>query len=122
MIAFFDSKLQMGIETVLNTVNFSSVISDADMIFTGEGKIDFQSLRGKVVIGVAKRALKQKVPVTVIVGGADKCIDEAYDLGVTSIFTINRLPEAFETSRYKSVENMTFAVDNILRLIKSVNK
>lgn len=122
MIAFFDSKLQMGIETVLDTVNFSSVISDADMIFTGEGKIDYQSLRGKVVIGVAKRALKQNIPVTVIVGGADKDIDEAYKLGVTSIFSINRLPEAFETSRYKSLENMTFAIDNILRLIKSVSK
>jgi glycerate kinase len=60
--------------------------------------------------------------VSVIAGGADKGIDEAYDLGVTSIFSINRLPEAFETSRYKSVENITFAVDNILRLIKSVNK
>ncbi len=122
MIAFFDSKLQMGIETILDTVNFNSIISDADMIFTGEGKIDFQSLRGKVVIGVAKRALKQNVPVTVITGGADKGIDEVYDLGVTSIFTINRLPEAFETSRYQSVENLSFAIDNILRLIKSANK
>jgi glycerate 2-kinase len=122
MIAFFDSKLQMGIETVLDTVNFSSAISDADMIFTGEGKIDTQSLRGKVVIGVAKRASKQNVPVTVIAGGADNGIDEAYNIGVTSIFSINRLPEAFETSRHKSVENMMFAVDNILRLIKSVSK
>jgi glycerate 2-kinase len=120
MIAFFSSKLQMGIETVLDTVNFSSAIADADMIFTGEGKIDSQSLRGKVVIGVAKRASMQKVPVTVIVGGADNDIEDAYNLGVTSIFSINRLPEAFETSRHKSAENMVFAVDNILRLIKSV--
>lgn len=122
MIAFFDSKLQMGIETVLDTVNFSEVITGADMIFTGEGKIDFQSLRGKVVIGVAKRAKLQNVPVTVIAGGSDNGIEEAYDLGVTSIFSINRLPEAFENSRYKSEENMIFAVDNILRLIKSVKK
>jgi glycerate kinase len=122
MMAFFDSKLQMGIETVLDTVNFTDVIKDADMIFTGEGKIDYQSLRGKVVIGVARRAKKQNVPVTVLVGGADYNIDEAYDIGVTSIFSINRLPEAFETSRSKSAENMTFAIDNILRLIKSINK
>lgn len=118
MIAFFDSKLQMGIETVLDTVNFSSVISDADMVFTGEGKIDSQSIRGKVVIGVAKRAKQQNVPVIVIAGGADKGIEEAYNLGVTSIFTINRLPEAFEISRHKSEENLSFAIDNILRLIK----
>lgn len=122
MIAFFDSKLQMGIETVLDAVKFNSIISDADMIFTGEGKIDSQSLRGKVVIGIARRAKEQNIPVIVIAGGADNDINGAYDLGVTSIFSINRLPEAFETSRFKSVENMTFAVDNILRLIKSLSK
>lgn len=122
MIAFFNSKLKMGIETVLDTVDFDSVIADADMVFTGEGKIDTQSLRGKVVIGVAKRANKHNVPVVAIVGGADEGIDAAYDLGITSIFTINRLPQDFSISRYKSVENMTFAVDNILRLIKSIRK
>ena len=51
----FGSRLQMGIETVLDTVNFT-IAHDADMIFTGEGKIDSQSIRGKVVIGVARRA------------------------------------------------------------------
>jgi len=122
MIAFFNSKLQMGIETVLDTVNFTSVIAGADMVITGEGKMDSQSLRGKVVIGVAKRAKEQNVPVVVITGGADEGIVEAYDLGVTAIFTINRLPQDFSISRYQSVENMTFAIDNLLRLIKMVQK
>jgi glycerate kinase len=118
MMAFFDSGLKMGIETVLDTVNFNSVISDAGMVLTGEGKIDQQSLRGKVVIGVARRAKEQNVPVIVIAGGADTGIEEAYNMGVSSIFTINRLPEAFGTSRFKSAENLAFALDNILRLIK----
>lgn len=122
MIAFFNSKLKMGIETVLDTVDFNSIISDADMIFTGEGKIDNQSLRGKVVIGVAKRARMKNIPVIVIVGGADEGTNEAYDLGVTSIFTINRLPEAYEKSKHKSANNLSFAVDNILRLIKSMEQ
>ncbi len=120
MIAFFNSKLQMGIETVLDAVKFDDIIADADMIFTGEGKIDTQSLRGKVVIGVGKRARNKNIPVTVIAGGATEDIDEAYTMGVTSIFTINRLPEDFEISRYKSKENLEATIDNILRLIKSV--
>ena len=120
MIAFFNSTLQMGIETVLDTVKFDEIISGADMIFTGEGKIDTQSLRGKVVIGVAKRAKNKNIPVTVIAGGADMNIDEAYDMGVTSIFTINRLPEDFQISRKKSKENLGASIDNILRLIKSI--
>lgn len=120
MIAFFNSKLQMGIETVLDAVKFDDIIADADMIFTGEGKLDTQSLRGKVVIGVGKRAKNKNIPVTVIAGGAAANIDEAYDMGVTSVFTINRLPEDFEISRYKSKENLEATIDNILRLIKSV--
>lgn len=120
MIAFFDSILKMGIETVLDTVKFDEIIEDADMIFTGEGRIDTQSLRGKVVIGVGKRAKNKDIPVTVIAGGAANNIDDAYDMGVTSIFTINRLPEDFEISRHKSKENLEATIDNILRLIKSV--
>jgi glycerate kinase len=120
MIAFFNSVLQMGIETVLDTVKFDEIIEDADMIFTGEGRIDSQSLRGKVVIGVGKRAKNKNIPVTVIAGGAANNIDDAYDMGVTSIFTINRLPEDFEISRHKSKENLEATIDNIIRLIKSV--
>ena len=120
MIAFFNSVLQMGIETVLDTVKFDEIIEDADMIFTGEGRVDTQSLRGKVVIGVGKRAKNKNIPVTVIAGGAANNIDDAYDMGVTSIFTINRLPEDFEICRHKSKENLEATIDNILRLIKSV--
>jgi glycerate kinase len=120
MIAFFNSRLQMGIETVLDTVNFDEVIAGSDMIFTGEGKLDSQSLRGKVVIGVARRAKKKNVPVIVVVGGAEESIQEAYEAGVTSVFTINRLPEDFQISRHKSKENLEATVDNILRLLKSM--
>jgi glycerate kinase len=120
MIAFFNSTLQMGIETVLDAVKFDEIITDADMIFTGEGKIDTQSLRGKAVIGVAKRAKNKNIPVTVIAGGAEMNIDSAYDMGVTSIFTINRLPEDFQISRNKSKENLEATADNILRLIKRI--
>ena len=122
MIAFFGSTLQMGIEAVLDTVDFSNIILDADMIITGEGKIDSQSLRGKVVVGVAKRAKLQDKPVIVIAGGADNDIESVYPMGVSSVFTINRLPEAFETSRFKSVQNLTYTADNIMRLIKTVTR
>ena len=117
MVAFFHSTLQMGIETVLDTVEFEQIIRDADYIFTGEGKIDTQSLRGKVVIGVARRARKQAKPVIVIAGGAEEDIEEAYRNGVTAIFTINRLPQPLEISRHKSAENLKATADNILRLL-----
>ena len=99
MIAFFGSHLQMGIETVLDTVGFDELLDGADVVFTGEGKIDSQSLRGKVVIGVAKRAGRKNVPVVVVAGGAEEGIDRAYDMGVTAVFSINRLPQDFSVSR-----------------------
>ncbi len=118
MVAFFNSKLLMGIDTVLDTVEFSKVINDADIIFTGEGKIDSQSLRGKVVIGVARKAKEKGVPVIAVVGGADVDMAKAYEQGVSAIFTINRLPQDFSISRNYSAENLEFAFDNILRLTK----
>ena len=122
MVAFFGSRLQMGIETVLDTVGFDESISDADYIFTGEGKIDSQSLRGKVVIGVARRAVKQNKPVIAIVGGADYDVDAAYGEGVTAIFPINRLPQDFSVIKEHSEENLAFTVENVLRAIKAAEK
>ncbi len=117
MMAFFDSSLRMGIETVLDTVSFDEIIRDADFIFTGEGKLDSQSLRGKVIIGVARRAKRQGKPVIAVVGGADLGMEAAYDEGIRAIFTINRLPQDLSESGKCSRENLAFAMDNILRLM-----
>ena len=116
MLAFFGAKLKMGIEVVLDLVDFDKIISDADLIFTGEGKIDSQSLNGKVVIGVSKRAKKQGIPVIAVVGGAEGDLSKAYDMGVSAIFSINRLPQDFSISRNYSEQNLKFSMDNILRL------
>ena len=118
MLVFFGSRLQMGIQTVLDVTAFEQLAADCDYIITGEGKLDSQSLRGKVVIGVAQRAKALGKPVIAIVGGADDAeIAAAYDLGVTAVFPINRLPQDFSVSRYKSEENLCWTADNILRLL-----
>lgn len=119
MIAFFDAHLQMGIETVLDTVHFSDTIKGADLVFTGEGRLDAQSLRGKVVIGVAKRSQKEGVPVIALVGGVDGDMKAAYDMGVTAIFSINRLPEDFSISKNKSAKNLAATAQDVLRAIKA---
>lgn len=117
MAVFFGSQLQMGIETVLDTVGFDEMIRDADVIFTGEGKIDSQSLGGKAVIGIARRAKRCGKPVIAVVGGAEGEMAEAYAEGVSAIFTINRLPMPLSESRAFTRENLAFAMENILRLM-----
>ena len=70
MLAFFDSTLQMGIETVLDVVDFDRVLRDTDLVLTGEGRLDGQSLRGKVVVGVGRRCRAAGVPCVAVVGQA----------------------------------------------------
>ena len=122
MSAFFGSELRMGIETILDTVDFSSVIEGADAIFTGEGCFDAQSLRGKVVIGVSKRAKEKGIPVIVIAGDYDKKLDSAYNNGVSAVFSTNRVAKDFSVIKGECVKNLELAVDNILRLISIFDK
>ncbi|MDD3058803.1 MAG: glycerate kinase [Sphaerochaeta sp.] len=118
MAAFFGSRLQMGIETVLETVNFDKLLTKADLVLTGEGKIDGQSLRGKVVIGVARRAKKANVPVLAIVGDIADDVEGAYDEGVSGIFSINRLAIDFKKAKPRAPEDMARTVDNLMRFAK----
>ena len=119
MKAFFGAELKSGIETVLDASDFDRKIQDAALVITGEGKLDSQSLRGKVIAGVASRAGRYGVPVIVLAGGIEAETDCLDSLGVTAAFSINRMPEDFSVSRYKSEENLSFAAENLLRLIKT---
>jgi len=116
MMAFFSATLQMGIEVVLDTVNFDDLLDNADLVITGEGSFDHQSLGGKAISGIARRAKKKSVPVIVITGGAEE-LPEAYDIGVTAIFTINRLPVDLSVSKSKSADNLKATIDNVFRLL-----
>ncbi len=122
MVAFFSSRLQMGIETVLETVGFSSLIDGADFVYTGEGKIDGQSLRGKVVIGVAREAKKKNVKVIAFVGDIGDGIEGAYNNGVTAIFSINRVALPYKEQRPRAKSDLSLTVDNLLRYQKSIEK
>lgn len=119
MAAFFGAVLRPGIDTVLDTVGFDAAAADADVIFTGEGRLDSQSLRGKVVIGVARRAAALGKPVIAVVGGADYGAEAAWSEGVTAIFPINRLPQDYSILKGRSEENLRFTFENILRTLKS---
>jgi glycerate kinase len=121
MIAFFNSTLQSGIETILDITKFDNLIKNCDLVITGEGKIDTQSLRGKVPIGVARRAKKANVPVLCIVGSIGEGIDEAYNQGITSIISINPQPVDFSIAKTRALENLTITIDNIVRLYQSFN-
>lgn len=120
MAAFFHSRLQMGIQTILDTVQFEELAAGTDMIFTGEGKLDSQSLRGKVVIGVARRAKALGVPVTALVGDIGDDMEAAYDEGVSAIFSINRVAVDFPVARLRSRQDLSLTIDNLMRFYRTM--
>ncbi len=120
MAAFFSSRLEMGIETILEAVHFSDLIEGADYVYTGEGRIDSQSLRGKVVVGVAREAKKKNIPVIAFVGDADDDIEGVYEEGVTAVFSINRVALPYKEQRLRAKNDLFLTVDNLLRYEKTL--
>lgn len=78
LVTLCNAQLERGIEIVLDVLRFAERCADADLVLTGEGSLDSQSLHGKATIGVAKAAARWGVPTIAIVGrvgkGADRCV------------------------------------------------
>lgn len=122
MKAFLGASLQMGIQTVLDTVNFEEQLVDATLVFTGEGKLDRQSLRGKVVLGVARHARVLKIPVVAVVGSIGSSIASVYEEGISAIFSINTKAMDYRESRHFARENLSITMDNIMRFITALRQ
>jgi glycerate kinase len=117
MVALLDSCLKMGIETILDTVGFNKLLRDTNLVFTGEGKIDYQSLNGKVVIGVARRTKKAGVPLIAVVGDIGNNIEKVYDEGVSAVFSINRVALPFDEAKLRCRSDMALTMDNLVRFL-----
>ena len=122
ILAFLDGTLCPGIEAVLDLVDFDGKLKDCDLVITGEGRFDSQSIRGKVVSGVSRRAKRQGVPVAVIAGSVAEDVESVSadpDSGVTAAFSINRQAMDYSESRPFSRRNYRDTLENLLRLMKS---
>jgi glycerate kinase len=116
---FIKCKIHSGIDIILDTANFDEIIADADLIITGEGKFDSQSLRGKAVSGVAKRAKKQNKPVIVIAGGARGYGEEVYDMGISAVFaTSSGNYRSFDEVKQWCEDDLSKTMENVLRVMK----
>ncbi len=102
--AFLNAELKSGIELVLSAIGFEEAVSDADLVITGEGKIDGQSKRGKVPVGVAKLAKKFNVPVIALAGDIGKGTESLYDLGIDGIVSTTSRAMPLEEAMKHSLE------------------
>lgn len=121
MKCFLNSKIQMGIQTLLDIVDFNNIAKDADMVITGEGKMDAQSLGGKVIAGIAERTKMLNIFLLTIVGIVGEDISSAYDIGINAIFSTNRAALPFETAKLRCRQDLFDTVNDIMKLIKIKN-
>ena len=85
--ALLNATLKCGIEMVLDAIDFDQLIKGADLIITGEGKIDIQTTKGKTVAGVMARGQQQNIPVVAICGSVEEC-DSLEKMGLAGIYPI----------------------------------
>lgn len=118
LLAFLDAELKSGIDIVIAATDLEEKIKDADLVITGEGKIDSQTIHGKTPIGVAKTAKKFNIPVIAICGSiaddADVVHDHGIDVLFSSLMRITTLEEALESG----ASNVEKTARNIAALYK----
>ena len=122
VVAFLGGELKPGIEAVLDVLDFDSIAADADLVITGEGKLDSQSFQGKVIDGVSKRTQRMGVPLIAVVGMEDGTADDPLGHGISAVFTTNRASLPFEELKSRAAEDYAATLDNILRLIQISEK
>ena len=112
--AFLHATLKHGIDMVLDAIDFNAIIQNADLVITGEGKIDFQTAKGKTAAGVLTRAKQQGIPVVAIGGCVEMC-DSVQQMGFAGIYPIQE-----ETMPLEVAMNPTFASNNIKKTITRI--
>lgn len=120
--AFQHAEMRSGIEAVLDMVDFDERLNGAELVITGEGRIDSQSVHGKVISGIAKRTQPKNVPLVAIVGSISPDACEAYDLGVTAMFGIDRTAKAFKEYASESADYYSATLEDVLRLIAAYQR
>ena len=118
LMAFCGAKMKTGIETIMDSVEINRHLSFCDLVITGEGRIDGQSVFGKVPVGVAKRAKKYGLPVLAITGGIGSGAEAVYEHGVDSIISIVSEPMTLGKAISKSEALLEETAERAMRLLK----
>lgn len=118
LLAFTNAKLEKGVNIVINYTGLRDAIKKADLVFTGEGGIDFQTQYGKTPYGVAQAAKTENKKVVAIAGYIGEGINQLYGLGFGAILGIMPGAMSIEEALEKGEENVERTIENIIRILK----
>lgn len=117
-LGYTNATLKPGIEVVLETVQLANTLENTDLVITGEGKIDQQTIHGKAPVGVAKLAKQKNIPVVAVAGCTGNNYQAVYQHGIDAVYTClpraMSLNEAFEEAE----DNLINLAENIARTIQ----
>jgi len=112
--------LMKGVEIVIDTVDLEKKLKDADLVITGEGGMDRQTIFGKTPFGVAQVAKKYNIPVIGIAGNLGSGYEILYDNGFDAIFSIMPGVRTLEVALASGSVNVENTVRNIFKAMKSI--
>ncbi|EEO13257.1 glycerate kinase [Vibrio cholerae] len=116
LLAYTQAILRSGIEIVLETVQLAHQVSDADLVITGEGRIDSQTVHGKTPMGVAKVAKRFDVPVLALCGCTGDNYQAVYQCGIDAVFAAVPRAMSLEDALKESDFNLADLAENVARL------
>jgi glycerate kinase len=119
LMAFLDAELRPGIEIIIEIVKLEQAIEDADLVITGEGKIDSQTIYGKAPIGVAKIAKKYNVPVIAVAAIISDDADIVHQYGINTLISVSGQPMRLDESVSNKVSLIKNSIKQSMRAIKT---
>lgn len=118
LTGFFKGELKPGIDTILEFIEFDKLLQGVDFVITGEGKIDGQSVYGKVPVGIAKLCKKHRVKVVAITGAMGDGAQDLYRYGIESIMTTINKDMDLHEAMLRAKELLKNSADRMFRFIK----
>ncbi|MFH6564755.1 glycerate kinase [Pseudomonas kulmbachensis] len=115
--AFFGAQFRPGVEVVAELVGLAEAVKDADLVITGEGRFDAQTLRGKTPFGVARIAQANGVPVVVLAGTLGEGYQALYEHGINAAFAIASGPMTLQDACDRAGQLLTDRARDIARLL-----
>ena len=116
-VALLGGTIQSGIDAVLDVTGFDRQLEGADLVITGEGRIDSQSADGKVISGVARRTKAKGIPLIAIAGGIADSAGAVYDIGVSAMFSTDRAALPVDMLGARSPGDYEATLSDIMSLI-----
>jgi glycerate kinase len=115
LLAFTNAKVYRGIEEILRMVHLDEALAQADLVITGEGRMDAQSLNGKAPIGIAKAAKQYGLPVVALVGARSDDLGPVYQAGIDAVWAIMNHPQTLTEAIQTVQTNLTTAGETAVR-------